>query len=159
MSLAAELHNAHKARQRRIAMAADRHKRNTAAKADAALFAKLNAVEEVAEPVARREYETPRRPSSDAFTGHRIIAAIAAEYNISIAELTGRRVKAHYCQARFVVVGILLEMTNMSLPAIGRRLGNRDHTTIIHARKRAQKLFASEAFRNRVDQIKAGLMA
>ena len=34
-----------------------------------------------------------------------------------------------------------------------------DHTTIIHAQKQAKKLFAAEAVRNRVDQIKAEVEA
>lgn len=150
-------HEARKIRLRRFEAAAERHKWNAAVKSDKELFAKLNAVS--GPTIVRRDYETPKRQKNYASDCHRVLVAIAEEYNISIDELTGRRHKALYCQARFVVVGILLEMTNMSLPAIGRRLGNRDHATIIHARKQAKKLFASEAFRNRVDQIKTGLFA
>lgn len=144
-------HEAHKARQRRFAVAADRYKWNSRAKSD-----NIVSIHALPKPPVRRQYETKGR---SAFTPlyQRILGAVAAEYGMSISELTGPLRKARHCQARFVAVGLLVEMTQMSTPAIGRRFGNRDHTTILHAREQAKKLFASEAFRNRVDQIKDGI--
>lgn len=147
------LHEAHKARQLRFAIAADRQKWNEQARADAVITARLETIHHE----RRRLYETRKRYMDATPIVPRILAAVAAEFGLSVADLTGPLRKAVHCNARFVAVGLLVEMTRISLPAIGRHLGNRDHTTILHAREQAKKLFASEAFRNRVDQIKAGL--
>jgi hypothetical protein len=107
----------------------------------------------------RREYETAKTPSAFMPLSQRILRAVADEFDMNVHDMTSSLRGQKYVQARFVVVGILLEMTQMSMPAIGRRLGGRDHTTMIHARNKARILFAEEAFRNRVDQIKAWVLS
>lgn len=107
----------------------------------------------------RREYETAKTPSAFMPLSQRILRAVADEFELNVRDMTSGLRKQCYVDARFVVVGMLLEMTDMSLPAIGRRLGGRDHTTMIHARKKAEAMFAEEAFRNRVDQIKQAVLA
>jgi chromosomal replication initiation ATPase DnaA len=62
-----------------------------------------------------------------------------------------------YCIPRYVAIGLMLQLTPMSLPAIGRRLAGRDHTTIVNGRNRLAVLLEGEAFRNRFEQIKQGL--
>lgn len=106
----------------------------------------------------RREYETAKTPSVFMPLSQRILRAVADEFGLNAREMTSGIREQRFVDARFVAVGILLEMTEMSLPAIGRRMGGRDHTTMIHARKKAEALFAEEAFRNRVDQIKAAVL-
>jgi Bacterial dnaA protein helix-turn-helix len=102
----------------------------------------------------------PRRPAN--VTGpiwHRVLNVVSSECGVSVAAILGRRRIGKIVFARHVVVGLLCELTDYSLPKIGRRLGNRDHTTILNNRNRARELFASEAFRNRVDQLKAEIMS
>ena len=51
------------------------------------------------------------------------------------------------------------KMTTRSLPEIGRRFANRDHTTVIHAVKTITKLSEKdEEIKNNVNQIKAILL-
>lgn len=109
-------------------------------------------------PVKRRQYET-RKVSPVSSLSSRIISAVAAEFSLTPEQLCGQDRTAHHCTARFVAIGLLMEMTQLSLPAIGRRLGGRDHTTVLHGSRRAHELFASEAVRNRLDQIKVEIGA
>ena len=108
-------------------------------------------------PISRREYETPKRVGHFSTITSRILNAVADEFGITVTDVTGSKRTDVNCMARFVAVGLMVEMTHLSFPAIGKRLGGRDHTTILHARNRAVELFANEAFRNRVDQIKSEL--
>lgn len=148
----AVFHERHKAIHRRIAMAADRAQWNakTKAKADRATH----------QPVltrSRREYEIPERSVIYIPKVTRALLAIADEFGITTDLLISDSRKHDICVARFFAVALLIETTSMSFPAIGRRLGGRDHTTIMHSRDQAVKLLAQEAVRNRFDDIKARL--
>lgn len=133
-----------------MAAAADRYAWNAGAQIERAVVAPAKL------PI-RRMYETKKRLPNYMPLATRVLKSIADEFGMTVEELTGAKRTKQKCIARFVVVGILTEMTQMSLPAMGRRLGGRDHTTILHAQRQAKKLFSEEAFRNRVDQIKAEL--
>lgn len=133
----------------------------------AAAAAKLNepkVVEPPSPPVVpveqtiplRREYTT--RNSSAAVSaplGWRIKKAVAREFGLTIDELISPKRKSENCTPRYVAIGLMLDMTRMSLPAIGLQLGRRDHTTVINGRNRISELLRSEAFRNRYEQMKA----
>lgn len=109
-------------------------------------------------PIKRRQYETAHAPTNSPIS-IRIINAVAAEFGMTRTELCSQLRDEAHCMARFFAIGLLIEMTQLSFPAIGRRLGGRDHTTVLHGSKRAKQLFASEAVRNRLDQIKAEIGA
>lgn len=66
----------------------------------------------------------------------RIVRQIARQHNVSVAELIGRRRAANIVAARHHACYQLAVLTGMSLPAIGRHLGNRDHTSILHGIRR-----------------------
>lgn len=147
-------HEAHKARQARMAKAAARYEWNKKAAQDRLAAPKADVISRERQR-QRRDYETTRRKMQYQTLAQRVIGAVAREFNLKPADITGPVRRQHICTARFVAIGLLMEMTNMSLPAVGRRFGGRDHTSILHARKKAQQLFADESFRDRVDRIKA----
>jgi chromosomal replication initiation ATPase DnaA len=103
----------------------------------------------------RRRYETKNDPTAYVPVARRILYAVANEFDMPIAEIVSHHRDKKYTLPRFVAIGLFIELTRLSLPAIGRWLGNRDHTTIINGRRRIEALLESEAFRNRFDQIKA----
>lgn len=111
-------------------------------------------------PPKRREY-TPRGGEAPITVPiiSRIKRAVADEFEMDVEELLCKRRLIDNCIPRYVAIGLMLDVTKMSLPAIGRQLGGRDHTTIINGRNRISKLLESEAFRNRYEQIKAELAA
>lgn len=76
------------------------------------------------------------------------------QFGVSIPELKGdgRRVAA--TRARFAIAWVAKQATGHSAAAIGRALGDRDHSTIIHALGRADELRATEvSFRRASDQL------
>ena len=157
-SLLSSIHHARKARLQRFAEAATRLAGKGAAVADTRQAVILEGY--LARPSEkRREYETAGRPSSSAPITMRILRAVAREFGLTTDEIVSRRHTPKYTIPRFVAIGLMIEMTPMSLPAIGRRLGGRDHSTIVNGRRRIWNLLESEAFRNRFDQIKAGIAA
>lgn len=156
-------HEAHKARQRRFAEAAYRHQTKNSAPADIVqigiLEKALNKAPEAQRiKVSRREYEKPDRPSVYLTTMQKILRAVADEFGMTIDEILSRHQQLKFTTPRFVAIGLMIELTQLSLPAIGRHLGGRDHTTIISGRRRINELLESEAFRNRFDQIKASIL-
>jgi chromosomal replication initiator protein len=71
----------------------------------------------------------------------RILEAVSREFGTTPKLLKGPRRDRQLVLARFAAVALVLELCpELSLPAIGRLLGQRDHTTIIHARRRAGEL-------------------
>lgn len=149
-------HEAHKARQARFVAAAERYEWNKKAAQDRLAAPKADVIS-LERQRQRRDYETTRRKMQYQTMAQRVIGAVAREFDLTPADITGPVRRQHLCVARFVAIGLLMEMTNMSLPAVGRRFGGRDHTSILHARKKAQQLFADESFRNRLDQIRASI--
>jgi hypothetical protein len=107
----------------------------------------------------RREYQAKHSFSPNAGIGRRIMIAVSREFDMTVPEMIEQNNHARYVLPRFVVIGLMLELTQMSLATIGRYLNGRDHSTIYNGRKRLNKLLESEAFRNRFDQLKAEIMA
>jgi len=64
----------------------------------------------------------------------RIIQETAAKYEIEVADLTGQSRKTRLVAARQEAC-YLLRLAGYSYPQIGRFLGDRDHTTIVHGER------------------------
>ena len=64
---------------------------------------------------------------------------------ISIPRLKGGERSKRIATARFAIMWTLREYSGLSLPQIGRALGDRDHTTVMHACRRARVLRESDA--------------
>jgi chromosomal replication initiator protein len=62
-----------------------------------------------------------------------VVAATASLYGFSSKELVARDRRPAVARARKVAIYLSRELTDKSLPEIGRRLGGRDHSTILAA--------------------------
>lgn len=62
-----------------------------------------------------------------------IIKSVSEFFEISVADLTGKRRKKEIVEPRQITMYILRETLGLSYPFIGEKLGKRDHTTAIHA--------------------------
>jgi chromosomal replication initiator protein len=71
----------------------------------------------------------PRRRS---ITAPQVIEVVAAHYHTTTEMLTGRDRSKEIAWARQVVMYLLREETEASLPSIGEALGGRDHTTVMY---------------------------
>lgn len=64
-----------------------------------------------------------------------IMAATAFVFEVSIDDLTSHSRRAAHVQARQAICLLGRQMTTRSYPEIGRMLGGRDHSTIIHGQR------------------------
>jgi chromosomal replication initiator protein len=62
-----------------------------------------------------------------------IQSAVCRHFNIGMIEMASQRRARAVSGPRQVAMYLCREFTPLSLPAIGRRFGNRDHTTVMHA--------------------------
>ena len=85
----------------------------------------------------------------------KVIAITAAHFGFTTELLCGQRRKQPIVRARYIVVHMVSELTGMSTPELGLKLGGRDHTTIIHSLRRAADLFVTNPlFRSDYEIIK-----
>jgi chromosomal replication initiator protein len=76
------------------------------------------------------------------------IASIQQEvckfYSIAMSDLIGNKRSQNIVYPRQIAMYLTRELTDMSLPAIGAQFGGRDHTTVIHANAKIQKLLSQQ---------------
>ena len=65
-------------------------------------------------------------------------------YNIRVAEMSSARRAQMVARPRQVAMYLAKQLTSRSLPEIGRKFGNRDHTTVMHAIKKVDQLSQSD---------------
>ena len=65
---------------------------------------------------------------------------VATHYNVSRADLLSSRRTAAVVMPRQIAMFLAKSLTLRSLPEIGRRFGGRDHTTVLHAVRKIDKL-------------------
>jgi chromosomal replication initiator protein len=74
----------------------------------------------------------------------RIQEEIIERFGISMHELTGHRRSQSIVYPRQVAMYLCRELTDSSLPKIGKKFGGRDHTTVIHATSKIAKLIQED---------------
>lgn len=72
------------------------------------------------------------------------IRLVAKYYGISGLEIISERRSAPVVRARQVAMWICKNTTRHSLPAIGRAMGGRDHTTILHGLRKIDALLKTD---------------
>ena len=73
----------------------------------------------------------------------KIQQVVAGHYRIAPDLLIARTRKRDVAWARQVAMYLSIELTNFSLQSIGTHFGNRDHSTVIHARNTVAQLIAN----------------
>ena len=87
-----------------------------------------------------------------------IVAAVAHEFGFTVNDLISQRKPADLVTARFVAIHLARRLTLLSTTGIGKGLGNRDHTTIIHALRRIiVRLDEDDALLSRVLRLETEL--
>ncbi|WP_026926157.1 chromosomal replication initiator protein DnaA [Granulicoccus phenolivorans] len=71
-----------------------------------------------------------------------IMAETATYFDVSIEDLCGPSRVHNLAQARQIAMYLCRELTDLSLPKIGQQVGNRDHTTVMHAAKKINKMMS-----------------
>jgi chromosomal replication initiator protein len=70
--------------------------------------------------------------------------AVSEQFGVSAQELLSNTRVARVAQPRQLAMYLARELTSESLPAIGRRFGGRDHTTVLHAWRRIEQRVATD---------------
>lgn len=65
---------------------------------------------------------------------------VAEHYSIRLTDMSSARRARAVARPRQVAMYLAKQLTTRSLPEIGRKFGNRDHTTVMHAVSRVQEL-------------------
>jgi chromosomal replication initiator protein len=74
----------------------------------------------------------------------RIQETVSERFNLSLAELTGEKRSQNIVYPRQVAMYLSRELTDSSLPKIGKEFGGRDHTTVIHATSKIARLIRED---------------
>lgn len=65
-----------------------------------------------------------------------IIASVASVFEVEVVDIQSRRRARHIVIPRQVAMVLAKRLTGHSYPEIGRRIGGRDHTTVLHGVKK-----------------------
>ena len=83
---------------------------------------------------------------------------VATHYNVSRADLLSSRRTAAVVMPRQIAMFLSKSLTLRSLPEIGRRFGGRDHTTVLHAVRKIDKLCETNpALKDELDLLRRTL--
>lgn len=100
---------------------------------------------QLSEPKTSEENKSSDGPGISLAADDDIIATFAGHFGIDKETIEGGSRKQEIVKVRDLIVYVLREYADMSFPAIGRLLGGRDHTTIIHAYRKTQEKFKTES--------------
>ena len=92
-------------------------------------------------------------------TVDKIQNVVSNYFNIPLSEMLSQRRSRPLARPRQIAMFLAKKMTTRSLPEIGRRFANRDHTTVIHAVKTITRLSEQDdEMKKNVNQIKSLLL-
>ena len=70
----------------------------------------------------------------------KIIDYVCKIYNMQYDDIVGKKRPKNIAMARQVAMYLCRKITDASLPKIGQAFGGRDHTTVIHAYEKIEKM-------------------
>ncbi len=74
-----------------------------------------------------------------------VIEACATYFGVTVADLRGKRRFRRFVRPRMVAMYLARHLARASFPEIGRHLGRRDHSTVLHGVKRVEQMLDSDA--------------
>jgi chromosomal replication initiator protein len=96
----------------------------------------------LAEDVLRDVY--PQGEAAPEVTIPRIQEAVSQRFGVTLDELVSPRRSQAVAYPRQVAMYLSRELTDASLPMIGKQFGGRDHTTVIHAKDKITRLIRED---------------
>jgi chromosomal replication initiator protein len=97
--------------------------------------------EELAQDVLRDVFPQGEAP---AVSIERIQELVSERFGLSLDELCGDKRSQNIVYPRQVAMYLSRELTDSSLPKIGKKFGGRDHTTVIHATSKIARLIRED---------------
>ena len=119
-------------------------------------FAKLNKVDTPSLSLAEEALKDiiyPDKPKE--ITPQLIINVVSEHFGVNPDDITSKKRNSEFVLPRQVVMYLCRELTDISLINIGKLLGKKDHTTIMHGvNKISEEIMTNEDLKNKVDTIK-----
>ncbi len=118
-------------------------------------FAKLNNVEITLDNVeeALKDIISPNVVRQ--VTPKLIVDIVAEHFGISPEDILSKRRNSEFVQPRQICMYLCRHLTEESLQSIGKSLGKKDHTTVIHGiEKITEEIVHNEELKNKIDIIK-----
>ena len=104
----------------------------------------------LAERIVKRAVKTDDRP----LTIDDIQDAVCSHFNVSPSDVTGKSRKREFVQARQVIMYMAQKHTRMPASRIGKLIGGRDHSTVLHSCSQVeQRIKLDESFLNELKSI------
>jgi len=112
---------------------------------------KVNLTMEVAEE-ALKDIVNPNKQRE--ITPNLIIEVVAEHYGVSASDITSKRRNQEFVLPRQIVMYLCRQLTEVSLNNVGKILGKKDHTTVIHGvNKIEEDIKKNEELKNNIDAI------
>lgn len=92
---------------------------------------------DMATDILARYFEQPRE---NVVTAETINTLVAGHFGVTVDDLMSASREARVVLARQIAMYLIRELTRCSLPAIGKEFGGKDHSTVLHAIKKINKL-------------------
>ena len=91
-------------------------------------------------------------------TAQVILDVVSQRYNVTVADLQSKKRSKEYTLPRQIAMYLIREMTGLSTTAIGRELGDRDHTTVMHGCEKITELLAKDpTFKRNIEDLKESI--
>ena len=118
-------------------------------------FSKLNKVEITLDNVEEALKDIISPNAVKQITPQLIIDIVAEHFGITAEDLISKRRNSEFVQPRQICMYLCRKMTSESLQSIGKSLGKKDHTTVIHGiDKVADEIETNEELKNKIEIIK-----
>lgn len=123
-------------------------------------YAKLNNVELTLQSAEEALKDVIYPNNNKEITPTLIISVVAEHFGVKAEDITSKKRNSEFVLPRQVVMYLCRELTNTSQVNIGKLLGKKDHTTVIHGVKKIESdLAVNEDLRNKIEVIKKKLNA
>ena len=117
-------------------------------------FAKLNKVDLTIESAKEALKDVIYPNKAKEITPTLIINVVAEHFGVKPEDITSKKRNSEFVQPRQVVMYLCRELTDVSQVNIGKILGKKDHTTVIHGVKKIEaEMENNEELRNKIDII------
>ena len=84
-----------------------------------------------------------------------IISVVAEHYHVTVADLCGNKRSSKIVMPRQIAMYLCRDIIDTSLKTIGKNLGDRDHTTVMHGIEKIEnELKVNDNLRNSIDTLK-----
>lgn len=105
----------------------------------------------LAEEVLSKNFGEDAPPVIDS---NKVLQEVAKKFNVEITDLKGKCRSKDIVIPRQVVMYLCRELTDSSLPAIGKAIGGKDHTTVMHACKKIEeKMAGDKSFAAQIEEL------